>query len=134
MSRHAIAATQKIEGTTMSSSPPRRLAVILHADVVDSTTLVQRNETLAHEHIRDAFVQFSQTIDAYGGLTLELRGDALLAEFARASDAVCAALAFQLASAALNDRLSGEIQARFRPLNMMLRTIMIRVYNLILLN
>ena len=33
---------------------------------------------------------------------------ALLAEFARASDAVCAALAFQLASAAFNDRLSGE--------------------------
>ncbi|MFT5173733.1 MAG: adenylate cyclase [Gammaproteobacteria bacterium] len=98
----------------MSSSPPRRLAVILHADVVDSTTLVQLNETVAHERIRDAFVQFSKTIGAYGGVTLELRGDALLAEFARASDAVCAALAFQLASATFNNRLSGEIQARLR--------------------
>jgi len=33
----------------------RKLAVILHADVVGSTKLVQQNETLAHERIQDAF-------------------------------------------------------------------------------
>jgi class 3 adenylate cyclase len=87
----------------MSSSLPRRLAVILHADVVGSTTLVQRDEAVAHERIRDAFVRFSHTIEAYGGVTLELRGDALLAEFGRASDAVSAALSFQLASATFAD-------------------------------
>ena len=73
----------------------RKLAVILHADVVGSTTLVQRDETLAHDRIQDSFRGFSETIKAYGGLTHELRGDALVAEFARASDAVCAALDFQ---------------------------------------
>ena len=57
----------------------RKLAVILHADVVGSTSLVQKNETLAHERIQTVFRRFSGTIKAYGGITLELRGDALVA-------------------------------------------------------
>ncbi|MCP4469114.1 MAG: hypothetical protein GY815_00240 [Gammaproteobacteria bacterium] len=72
-----------------------RLAVILHADVAGSTALVQLDEQLAHERIRDAFVRFSDTIAKYHGRVQELRGDALLAEFERVSDAVTAALAFQ---------------------------------------
>lgn len=47
---------------------------------------------MAHNRIRDAFHRFAQTIEAYGGRTLELSGDVLLAEFARASDAVSASL------------------------------------------
>ena len=35
-----------------------------------------------------AFRRFSSTIETYGGVTHELRGDALVAEFAQASDAV----------------------------------------------
>ena len=42
-----------------------------------------------------AFERFSDTIRAYGGTPRELRGDALLATFGRASDAVSASLAFQ---------------------------------------
>jgi TolB-like protein/class 3 adenylate cyclase len=72
-----------------------KLAVILHADVVGSTQLVQHNEQLAHERIQDAFQRFSDTIGRYHGRVQELRGDALLAEFERASDAVTAVLAFQ---------------------------------------
>jgi len=72
-----------------------KLAVILHADVVGSTTLVQQDEHLAHERIQQAFKRFSNTIKNYQGHVLELRGDALLAEFERPSDAVTAALAFQ---------------------------------------
>ncbi len=64
----------------------RKLAVILHADVVGSTSLVQQNETIAHKRIQNAFHRFSDTIEAYGGITLELRGDAHVAEFDRASD------------------------------------------------
>jgi class 3 adenylate cyclase len=66
----------------------RKLAVILHADVVGSTSLVQKNEALAHERIQSVFHSFAKTIEAYGGLARELRGDALVAEFERASDAV----------------------------------------------
>ena len=73
----------------------RKLAVILHADVVGSTVLVQRDEALAHERIQHAFSQLGVAVRAYGGIAHEIRGDALVAEFARASDAVCAAVRFQ---------------------------------------
>ena len=73
----------------------RKLAVILHADVVGSTSLVQKNETIAHERIQDAFHRFGERIERYKGRVLELRGDALLAEFELPSDAVSATLAFQ---------------------------------------
>ncbi len=36
----------------------RKLAVIVHADVVGSTALVQRDETLAHQRINAAFQRF----------------------------------------------------------------------------
>ena len=72
-----------------------KLAVILHTDVAGSTELVQRDKELAHERIRDTFRRFGTTIKKYQGHVVELRGDALLAEFERASDAVSAALSFQ---------------------------------------
>ncbi|MFA9419905.1 MAG: adenylate/guanylate cyclase domain-containing protein [Gammaproteobacteria bacterium] len=92
----------------------RKLAVILHADVVGSTSLVQRNETLAHKRIQAAFRQFSETIVVYGGIAHELRGDAIVAEFERASDAVAASLAFQIQNAALNTTLDDDIRPELR--------------------
>ena len=92
----------------------RKLAVILHADVMGSTALVQRDETLAHERIRDAFRRFSETIRTYGGTPQELRGDALLATFARASDAVSASLSFQTGNAHHNETLGDDIRPEVR--------------------
>ena len=69
----------------------RKLAVVVHADVVGSTGLVQQDETLAHKRITESFQRFSSTIQDYGGTVHEVRGDAVVAEFARASDAVSAA-------------------------------------------
>ena len=86
-----------------------KLAVILHADVVGSTALVQRDERRAHERITDAFQRFSLTIQDYGGQVHEIRGDALVAEFARASDGVCAAIAFQQGNTAHNKTLDDNI-------------------------
>ena len=91
-----------------------KLAVILHADVVGSTALVQKDERVTHERIRDAFKRFSETIAAYGGIAHELRGDALVAEFERASDAVSAALAFQAANTEYNSNLTGAIRPEVR--------------------
>lgn len=88
----------------------RKLTAILHADVVGSTALVQLNETLAHERIRDTFQRFSEAISSYGGIAHEIRGDALLAGFTRASDAVGASLAFQAANAAHNDSLVDDVR------------------------
>lgn len=91
-----------------------RLVVILHADVAGSTKLVQRDEQRAHERIRDAFHLFDTNIGKYGGRVLELRGDALLAEFERASDAVSAALAFQSDHYALLANLDDDIRPELR--------------------
>lgn len=92
----------------------RKLAVIVHADVVGSTTLVQRNEMIAHERIQATFRRFSETIKSYGGITRELRGDALVAEFDRASDAVTASLAFQIQNSAFNATLVNDIRPELR--------------------
>lgn len=92
----------------------RKLAVILHADVVDSTSLVQQNEALAHKRIQATFHKFSETIKSYGGTAREIRGDALVAEFDRASDTVSAALAFQDLNAKFNSTLDDDIQPQLR--------------------
>jgi adenylate cyclase len=92
----------------------RKLAVILHADVVGSTTLVQKNETLAHERIQDTFHRFSETVRQHDGIAREIRGDALVAEFSRASDAVNASLAFQADNARYNEGLTDDIRPLVR--------------------
>jgi adenylate cyclase len=91
-----------------------KLAVILHADVVGSTALVQQNEQMAHTRIQDSFRRFGETIFNYHGQVRELRGDALLAEFARASDAVSAALSFQSEQAEFNAHLKDDIRPLVR--------------------
>jgi len=92
----------------------RKLAVILHTDVVGSTSLVQKNESLAHERIQAAFHKFSETIKSYGGIAREIRGDALVAEFDRASDAVTAALSYQVMIGEFNSTLDDDIQPKLR--------------------
>lgn len=92
----------------------RKLAVLLHADVVDSTLLVQEDETLAHERIQDAFRRFSDSIATHGGMAREIRGDALVAEFTRTSDAVNAAVEFQLANAKHIEELPDKIRPIIR--------------------
>ena len=91
-----------------------KLAIILHADVVGSTALVQLDERVAHERIQDGFRRFSNMIKAYGGAVHELRGDALVAEFGRASDAIMAAISFQAQNAEFIATLDDEIQPCLR--------------------
>ncbi len=78
----------------MTDIPPRELAVLLHADVVRSISLVQKNETLAYQRIQVTSRRFSKAIQTYSGTTHEIHGDASVAEFLRVSDAVCATLSF----------------------------------------
>jgi TolB-like protein/class 3 adenylate cyclase/Flp pilus assembly protein TadD len=98
----------------VAEHPTRKLAVILHADVVGSTALVQHDEARAHERIQDVFHRFAGTIGSYNGHPLELRGDALVAEFNRASDAVEASLAFQAENTRFNANLEDDIQPTLR--------------------
>ena len=91
-----------------------KLAVILHADVAASTRLVQQDEHVAHERIQDAFNRFSSVINQYSGHVLELRGDALLAEFDRPSDAVSATLSFQSNHSKFLSSLEGDLKPEIR--------------------
>jgi len=86
----------------------------VHADVVGSTALVQLDESLAHQRMQDTFRRFSETIACHGGTTHEIRGDALVAEFSRASDAVGAATEFQAANTAHVEQLPDEIRPTVR--------------------
>ncbi len=98
----------------MSDTPSRKLAVILHADVVGSTGLVQLDESLAHQRIQGAFQRFSETIANHGGTAHEIRGDALVAEFSRVSDAIGASTDFQAANTTYNEELTGEVRPVIR--------------------
>jgi len=98
----------------MSEEPTRKLAVLVHADIVGSTALVQLDETLSHQRMQDAFRRFSETISRHGGITREIRGDALVAEFSRASDAVAACAEFQISNAADNRNVAGDVHAVLR--------------------
>ena len=91
-----------------------KLTVILHADVAGSTSLVQKDERIAHVRIQDTFHRLSETIASYGGTTHELRGDALVAEFDRASDAVAASLSFQYDNDAANQALTDDLKPEVR--------------------
>lgn len=98
----------------MEEGQSRKLAVILHADVVGSTELVRLHETVADQRMQDAFRRFSEEITNHNGVAHEIRGDALVAEFARASDAVMASLAFQDANSSLNETLADDIRPVLR--------------------
>ncbi len=92
----------------------RRLVVILHADIVGSTMLVQLDEAIAHSRFQSAFRNFSKIIKAYGGVAHEIRGDALVAEFELTTDAVNAALAFQAQNLKTNKTYKDDIKPQLR--------------------
>ena len=86
----------------------------MHADIVDSTRLARIDESLAHQRFQNAFRELSNIINQHEGVAHEIRGDALVAEFARASDAVTAAVAFQSANMACNDKFSDDLRPCLR--------------------
>ena len=92
----------------------RRLVVILHADIVGSTLLVQLDEAIAHNRFQTAFSNLSKIIKAYGGVAHEIRGDALVAEFELTTDAVNAALAFQSQNLKANKTYKDDIKPYLR--------------------
>jgi adenylate cyclase len=103
--------TSRWDGTVANET---KLAVILHADVVGSTELVQANEALAHERIQSAFLSLAELTKSHGGQAHEIRGDALVAEFPRPSDAVNTAMQFQAEHLTTLEAIEGEIRPQLR--------------------
>jgi len=93
----------------------RRLSAILHADVAGFVRLVEREEDLTFEYLRQARSRIWQpTIESAGGVLVHTTGDSILAQFESAIAAVQAAIAIQERMARFNEDLAEEQRLLFR--------------------
>ena len=93
----------------------RRLSAILHADVAGFVRLVEREEDLTFEYLREARSRIWQpTIESAGGVMVHSTGDSILAQFESAIAAVQAAIAIQERMARFNEDLAEEQRLLFR--------------------
>jgi adenylate cyclase len=92
----------------------RKLAAILHADVVGFSRLSSEDEEGTYRRLRDRLDFFAETIRSHTGTVVNTAGDAILAEFPTASEALNCAVEVQKA---FNDRdreIPEEQKLRFR--------------------
>lgn len=94
--------------------PPRRLAAILHADVVGYSRHMGRDELGTHARLIAARSTLEGRIVAHGGRVVGTAGDATLAEFASLSEALTAAIEAQEALAEAHAALPPEQRLHFR--------------------
>ena len=79
----------------MSSSFERKLAAILHADVAGYSRLTGQDEEGTHRVLREYLPLIAAQIESHRGRVVHYAGDAVLAEFATASDALQCAVESQ---------------------------------------
>lgn len=92
----------------------RKLAAILHADVVGFSRLSNEDEEGTYRRLRDYLDFFAETIQFHNGRVVNTAGDAVLAEFPTASEALSCATAVQQAIKDRNRDLPEEQWLRFR--------------------
>ena len=93
----------------------RRLSAILHADLAGFVRLVESQEELTFEHLRQARDKIWQpAIQDSGGSLVSSAGDAMLAEFASAAAAVQAAIDIQERMARFNETIDEDQRLMFR--------------------
>jgi adenylate cyclase len=93
---------------------PRKLAAILHADVVGFSRLTEQDEDATLRGLRDCFDVFNTTIARYRGRVINRAGDAVLATFGSALDALSCTARIQAAVADCNASLPEGRRIRFR--------------------
>jgi len=97
----------------MDKPAERRLAAVLHADVVGYSRLMAADEEATVRGVRELRGIAEGVVRQHRGRLVDFTGDSFLAEFASAVDAVSAALAIQRQSEAQGAKLSED--ARLRP-------------------
>jgi len=95
-------------------SPKRKLAAILHADVVGFSRLMGEDEAGTHQALGRLRSAVDPLIVAQGGRIVGTAGDSLLADFPSVVDALNCALAMQQAAGALNDTIPLERRLELR--------------------
>ena len=97
-----------------SSSRKRKLAAILHADVVGFSRLMGEDEAGTHQALGELRRTVDPLIAAHGGRIVGTAGDSVLADFSSVVDAVDCAVEMQRASRAINDPIPPERRLELR--------------------
>jgi DNA-binding winged helix-turn-helix (wHTH) protein len=94
-----IAPVETVQTTPASTATgrtfERKLAAILYADVAGYSRLTGQDEDGTHRKLRARLEQITAPAHHYNGRVVHFAGDAVLADFPTASDAVACALAVQ---------------------------------------
>ena len=93
---------------------PRKLAAILHADVVGFSRLTEQDEDATLRGLKECFGIFTGSVGRHHGRIIGRAGDAVLATFGSALDAMSCAAHIQTALAECNEPLPEERKIRFR--------------------
>ena len=93
---------------------PRKLAAILYADVVGYSRLTGEDEEGTHRRLSEFLDLISAFIERHNGGVVHYAGDAVLADFGTASDALTCAVAIQRDLASRNEILPDERKLHFR--------------------
>jgi len=93
---------------------PRKLVAVLYADVAGYSRLMEQDEDTTHRRLRESMDSLAATIVAHRGRVVHYAGDALLAVFESAVDALASAARAQQGLAARNQSLPEDRQVRFR--------------------
>ena len=96
------------------SSRKRKLAAILHADVVGFSRLMGEDEAGTHRTLGELRRAVDPLIAAHGGRIVGTAGDSLLADFSSVVDALNCAMEMQQASRGINDPLPPQRRLELR--------------------
>jgi adenylate cyclase len=96
------------------SSRKRKLAAILHADVVGFSRLMGEDEAGTHQALSKLRRAVDPLIASHGGRIVGTAGDSLLADFSSVVDALSCATEMQRASRAINDPIPPDRRLELR--------------------
>jgi adenylate cyclase len=97
-----------------SASRKRKLAAILHADVVEYSRLMGEDEVGTHQALGELRRAVDPLIAAHGGRIVGTAGDSVLADFSSVVDALSCAVDMQRASRAANDPIPPDRRLELR--------------------
>jgi hypothetical protein len=93
----------------------RKLAAILHADVVGFSRLMGKDEAGTHQTLGELRRAVDPLIAAHGGRIVGTAGDSLLADFSSIVDALSCAVEMQRASRAIKEPVAPERRLEINP-------------------
>ena len=98
----------------MEDRLPRKLAAILYADVAGYSRLTGEDEDGTHRTLRAHLDLIASRIQRYAGRVVHYAGDAVLADFGTAVDALARAIAIQRDITEQNAEVPNDRKLQFR--------------------